>query len=138
MCVYTYKRIHTAYKVLDVSPGVGTRHLEGPKIDWILALIDVVIVFVYVYNMYVDYAGRRDEILDRERFLFSFYLDMNFLPNMQSQRCERKTEDSDPSYTIPQSRVQNCLFKSNDSNHHHHHHIWLLRGFRRPNLTTLD
>jgi len=29
MCVYTHAHIHTAHEVLDVSPGVGTRHLEG-------------------------------------------------------------------------------------------------------------
>jgi len=31
VCVYTGTRTHTAHGVLDVSPGVGTRHLEGPK-----------------------------------------------------------------------------------------------------------
>jgi len=32
MCVYTHTRTHTAQMgYLDVSPGVGMRHLEGPK-----------------------------------------------------------------------------------------------------------
>ena len=33
MCVYTHTGTHTrtAHGVLDVRPGVGTRHLEGPK-----------------------------------------------------------------------------------------------------------
>ena len=31
MCVYTHTHTHTAHGVLDVSPGVGTRHLEGLK-----------------------------------------------------------------------------------------------------------
>ena len=31
MCVYTHTHTHTAHGVLDVSPWVGTRHLEGPK-----------------------------------------------------------------------------------------------------------
>jgi len=32
MCVYTHTHTHThtGYGVLDVSPGVGTRHLKGP------------------------------------------------------------------------------------------------------------
>ena len=32
VCVYTHTHIHTAQMgYLDVSPGVGMRHLEGPK-----------------------------------------------------------------------------------------------------------
>jgi len=30
-CVYTHAHTHTAHGVLDVSPGVRTRHLQGPK-----------------------------------------------------------------------------------------------------------
>jgi len=31
-CVYTHTHAHTAHMgYLDVSPGVGMRHLEGPK-----------------------------------------------------------------------------------------------------------
>ena len=41
MCVYTHTRTHTAYGVLDASPGVRTRHLEGPK------NLDGKYVFVY-------------------------------------------------------------------------------------------
>jgi len=29
--VYTHTHTHTAHGVLDVSPGVETKHLEGPK-----------------------------------------------------------------------------------------------------------
>jgi len=31
MCVYTHTHTHTPRWVLDVSPGVGTRHLQVPK-----------------------------------------------------------------------------------------------------------
>ena len=31
VCVHAHTCTHTAYGVHDVSPGVGTRHLEGPK-----------------------------------------------------------------------------------------------------------
>jgi len=62
MCVYTHKHTHAAqigYSV--VSPGVGMRHLEGPKNPDKLNLgVDM---FVYVYKKYV-YARRRDKTLD--------------------------------------------------------------------------
>ena len=33
MCVYTHTHTHTAHGVLDVSPGVRTRHLEARRIQ---------------------------------------------------------------------------------------------------------
>ena len=63
MCVYTHKHTRAAqigYSV--VSPGVGMRHLEGPKNPDKLNLLGVD-MFKYVYTKYV-YARRRDEILD--------------------------------------------------------------------------
>jgi len=64
MCVYTHTHTHNAqmgYSV--VSPGVGMRHLEGPKnpdgkFQHICIRICVSSTHVYVY------ARRRDEILD--------------------------------------------------------------------------
>jgi len=44
---------------------------------------------------------------------------MCFLPKEQSKRCERKPENSNPSYIDPQSRVPNCFFKNDKNNHHH-------------------
>ena len=56
--VYMHTHAHTAHMgYLDVSPGVGMRHLEGPKNPDGLNL--GIHVFVYAYN-----ARRRDEILD--------------------------------------------------------------------------
>jgi len=51
MCVYTHTHTHTARRVLDVSPGVGVRHLEGPKDPDGLNL--GICVFVYVYNVHM-------------------------------------------------------------------------------------
>ena len=65
VCVYAYTHIHAAQMVyLDVSrgPGVGMRHLEGPKNPNGLNL--GIHVFVYVYKVHIVYARRRDEILD--------------------------------------------------------------------------
>jgi len=64
VCVYAHTHtLHVGYS--DVSPGVGTRHLEGPKNHDGLNLN--IYVFVYVYKVHMCiyiYAGRRDEILD--------------------------------------------------------------------------
>ena len=47
--VYTHTHTHTAHGVLDVSPGVETRHLEGPKnLDGLN--LDIC-AFVYVYKV---------------------------------------------------------------------------------------
>ena len=51
VCVCIRTHIHTANGVLDVSPGVGKRHLEGPKnLDESNLGIDV---FVYVYKVHM-------------------------------------------------------------------------------------
>jgi len=64
VCVYTHTNTHTTQMgYLDVSPGVGMRHLEGPKNPDGLNL--VIHIFVYVYKVHMCiYAKRRDEILD--------------------------------------------------------------------------
>ena len=53
MCVYahTHTHTHTAHGVLDVSPGVGTRQLEGPKNPDGLNLDKHVFVYVYKVHM---------------------------------------------------------------------------------------
>ena len=59
-CVYTHTHTHTAQmRYADVSPGVGMRHLEGPKnLDGLNLGIHV---FVYAYKvhmcMYVRLGG---------------------------------------------------------------------------------
>jgi len=53
VCVnlYTHTHTHTAHGVLDVSPVVGTRHLEGPKNPDGLNLGIYVFVNVYKVNL---------------------------------------------------------------------------------------
>jgi len=62
VCVYTHTHTHTAQMgYLDVSPGVGMRHLEGPKNpDGLNLGIHICVQSTHVYI----YAKRRDEILD--------------------------------------------------------------------------
>jgi len=52
VCVYTHTHTHTAQmRYLDVSPGVGMRHLEGPKNSDGLNL--GLNIFVYVYKVHM-------------------------------------------------------------------------------------
>jgi len=52
MCVYTHTHTHTEHMgYFDVSPGVGIRHLEGPKNPGALNL--GIYVFVYVYKVLI-------------------------------------------------------------------------------------
>ena len=51
MCVYTYTHTHTAHGMLDVSPKVGTRHVDDPKYPDGLNLGKY--VFVYVYKVHI-------------------------------------------------------------------------------------
>jgi hypothetical protein len=65
MCVYTHTHTHTAQMgYLDVSPGVGMRHMEGPKNPDGLNL--GIYIFVYVYKvhlcMYMPGGGMRSWI----------------------------------------------------------------------------
>ena len=52
VCVYTHTHTHTAQMGWsDVSPGVGMRHLEGPKNPDGLNL--GILIFVYVYKVHL-------------------------------------------------------------------------------------
>jgi len=52
VCVYTHAHTHTAQMgYLDVSPGVGMRHVEGPKNPDGLNLS--IHIFVNVYKVHV-------------------------------------------------------------------------------------
>jgi len=51
-CVYTHTHTHTAHmRYSNVSPGVGRRHLEGPKNPNGLNLC--IYVFIYVYKVHI-------------------------------------------------------------------------------------
>jgi len=54
MCVNTQRHTHTTHGVCDVSPGVGTRHLEGPKNPLADGLNLGTYVFVYVYKVQLE------------------------------------------------------------------------------------
>ena len=51
VCVYAQTHTHCTDGVLGVSPGVGTRHLEGPKNPDGLNLGIHIIVYVYKAHM---------------------------------------------------------------------------------------
>jgi len=57
ICVYTNTHTHTAHGVLEVSPGVGTRHVEGSKNPDGLNLGIDVLVYVYKVHMYIYMLG---------------------------------------------------------------------------------
>jgi len=106
-CVCIRTHTHTAHGVLDVSPGVGTRRLEGPKNYGpdglnlgIYVLVDVYKVHMCIYMLV---GGMRSE---PSAFLFK----RNFLPKKLSKNFERSTENSNLSYIDPQSRLLNYLF----------------------------
>jgi len=89
MLVYTHARTHTAHGVLDVSPGIGTGHLEVPTNPDGLNLGIYIFEYVYKVHMCNIYTGRRNEIWTN--CLFSLNI---FLPKKRGKRCDRKTEYS--------------------------------------------
>ena len=74
--------LHVGY--LNESPGVGTRHLEGPKNPDGLNLGTYVFAYVYKVHMYLCVLGGRM----RSWTNWLFFLDI-FLK--KSKRCERNT-----------------------------------------------
>jgi len=56
VCIRTHT--HTLHRCSDVSPGVGMRHLEGPKNP---------------DGLNLDYVKRRDEILDYLLFFCNIF-----------------------------------------------------------------
>jgi len=61
VCVYTHIHTHTAQMgYLDVSPGVGMRHLEDPKNPD--GLIIGIHIFVYVYKVHMCIYMLRGEM----------------------------------------------------------------------------
>jgi len=64
MCVYMHTHTHTAQMgYSDASPGVGMRHLEGPKNPVGLNL-GICFIRMCVQSTHVYVYARRDEILD--------------------------------------------------------------------------
>ena len=59
--VYTHTHTHTAHEVVDVSSGVVTRHLEGPKSPDGLNLGIYVFVYVYKVHMCIYMLGDDDD-----------------------------------------------------------------------------
>ena len=59
-CVYAHTHTHCTDGVLGVSPGVGMRHLKGPKNPDGLNLITY--IFVYVYKVHMCMYMRRGGI----------------------------------------------------------------------------
>jgi len=53
VCVCTHTHTHTAHVMLDVSPGVGTRHLEGPENADTINVGKHVFIYVYKVHMYI-------------------------------------------------------------------------------------
>jgi len=84
-CVYVHTHTHTAQMgYSDVSPGVGTRHLEGPKDPDGLSL--GIYVFVYVYKVHMCMYMLGGGMLGLTAFSFNIV----FLLKKKSKRCERK------------------------------------------------
>ena len=85
VCVYTHTHTRTAQMgYLDVSPGVGMRHLEGPKNPDGLNLGIHIFVYVYKVNMCM-YMLRGD----MRSWTNCFFLQHIFLPKKKSKRYER-------------------------------------------------
>jgi len=89
-CAYMQTHTHcTCHRALDVSPGIGTRHLEGPENPDGQNVGKHVFVYVYKVHMciYMLGGGMRSG-------LTAFFFNMKFLPKKQSKRCNHKTENS--------------------------------------------
>jgi len=110
VCVNVCIRTHThiLHRCSDVSPGVGMRHLEGPKNPDGLNLD--IHIFVYVYKVHMCIFMLRGGIRSWTKCFFFF--NIFFLPKKKSKRCGRKPpiiSNFIPRFerTDPQSRVLN-------------------------------
>jgi len=111
MCVYTHTHKHPAHS--DVSTGVGTTHLEGPKNADGLNLGIYVFIYMYKVHMYSIFAGRQDE----RSWTDCFFLNTFFLPEQKVKRCKHDTENSNPLNKISIIRSLHPSKKSQTSNH---------------------
>jgi len=93
--VFIRTHTHTLHVVyLDVSPGVGTRHLEGPK-DPNGLILDIN-VYPYMCAKYtcVYICGEAGCMLGGG--MTALFLNKDFLPKKKSKRCERNTGNPNP------------------------------------------
>ena len=94
MCVYTHTHTHTAHGMLDVSPGINTRHFEGESTCTKSRQICIRICVQSPHMcIYVLGGGMRSG-------LTVFFFNILFLLKKQIKRCDRKTENSN------QNRIQ--------------------------------
>jgi len=103
VCVYTHTHTHTAQMgYLDVSPGVGMRHLEGPKNPGGLNL--GIHMFVYVYKVHMCICMLRGGMRSWTNCFFSF--NMSFL--------WRKVEDVttiSKTQSLTSVRIKDCTLR---------------------------
>jgi len=95
MCVYTRTYTHCTDGVLDVSPGVEMRHLEGPKNPDGLNL--GIHIFVYVYKVHMcmymgnhywssPWFSNKQHYLYRERDCFYYIIEQTYDVGLHSRR----------------------------------------------------
>jgi len=92
VCVYAHahKTLHVGYS--DVSPGVGTKHLESPKNIDVLNFrihesVYVCKILIYIYMLGGEMRSWTDCF-----FLFNIFS----LPKKKNKRCEHDTKNSRP------------------------------------------
>ena len=84
VCIRTHT--HTLHRCLDVSPGVGMRHLEGPKNPNGLNLD--IHIFVYVHKVHMCIYMLRGGMRSWTNCFFS--LTYFFFRKRKAKKCERK------------------------------------------------
>jgi len=83
VCVYTHTSTHTAQMgYLDVSPGVGMRHMEGPKNPDGLNL--GIHIFVHVYKVHICIYMLRGGM----RSWTNFFFFQHVFSFEKSRRCD--------------------------------------------------
>jgi len=103
VCVYAHTHTHTAQMgYLDVSPGVGMRHLEGPKNADGLNL--GIHIFVYVYKVHMCIYVLRGGMRSWTNWLFPF--NMSFL----LRKIEDVTTISKPQ-SLTSVRIKDCTLR---------------------------
>jgi len=120
MCVYTHTHTHTHMGSSDVSPGVGTRHLEGPNNPDGLNLDTCVFVYVYQVHTCICMLGGGMRCWADCFFHFNIF----FLPQKKNKRCKRNIVNSNQygfELHRPSIKGTKLLFKVVKGNHYHHH-----------------
>ena len=77
-CACARTHTQTAHEVLDLSSGVGTRHLEGPKNLDGVNLVKHIFVYMYKVNMCIHVLGGGMKSGQAAFFFFNiFFLSKN-------------------------------------------------------------